>query len=253
MSSVRFEVCVDATEGVLAARDAGADRVELCCALREGGLTPSTGAIEEALRAAGNLAVHVLIRPRGGDFVYSRHEVSVMRRDIEVAVGLGAHGVVLGALTADGDVDPDTCRQLLASTGGRSVTFHRAFDMARRPHDALRAVLDLGVDRLLTSGQERSAMDGAPLIAELVTLAGDRLVVMPGGGITAHNVARLLDRTGAREIHFSARSTVDSPARHRNPRVALGPDEFTRHGTSRSAIEAILAAAGPVWRRPRLD
>ncbi|MGN9911312.1 copper homeostasis protein CutC [Phytohabitans sp. LJ34] len=244
---MRFEVCVDSADGVLAAQAAGAHRVELCAALSEGGVTPSAGAIATALDVA-TIDVNVLVRPRGGDFVYDRHEIRAMRRDIEAVAAAGAHGVVIGALTADGDVDLAACRELLSDVDGLSVTFHRAFDMARRPREALAAVADLGADRLLTSGQEATALDGAALIAELVTAAGDRLVVMPGGGVTAGNVRRLIDLTGVREVHFTARTTVDSPARHRNPRVAMGSasgaDEYTRRRTSRAAIEALIRAAG---------
>jgi copper homeostasis protein len=240
-----FEVCVDGADGVLAAQAAGADRVELCSALSEGGLTPSAGTIATALEVA-TVDVNVLIRPRGGDFVYDRHEIRAMRRDIEAVAAAGAHGVVIGALTEDGDVDAAVCGQLMSGAAGLPVTFHRAFDMARRPREALAAVIDLGVDRLLTSGQEATAPDGAPLIAELVSAAGDRLVVMPGGGVTAGNVRRLLDRTGAREVHFSARTTVDGPAPFRNPRVTMGgagAAEYARRRTSRAAVEALIAAA----------
>lgn len=243
---MRFEVCVDSTEGVLAAQAAGADRVELCAALSEGGVTPSAGAIVTALEVA-TIDVHVLVRPRGGDFVYDRHEILAMRHDIAAAAAAGAHGIVVGALTPDGDVDTAACRELLSDAGGLSVTFHRAFDMARHPRDALAAVADLGADRLLTSGQEATALGGAALIAELVAAAGERLSVMPGGGVTAGNVRRLLDLTGAREVHFTARTTVDSPARHRNPRVAMGSapgtDEYTRRRTDRATIEALIRAA----------
>jgi copper homeostasis protein len=243
---VRFEVCVDGVDGVLAAGAAGAHRVELCAGLSEGGLTPSAGAVAAAV-GAGAVDVNVLIRPRGGDFIYDRHEVRAMRHDVEAAAA-GAHGVVVGALTADGDVDAAVCREVLAGAGGLSVTFHRAFDMARRPHDALAAVVDLGCQRLLTSGQEATALEGAPLIAELVAAGGDRLVVMPGGGVTAGNVRRLVELTGAREVHFTARTTVDSPARYRNPRVVMGSragvEEYARRRTSRAAIEALIAAAG---------
>jgi copper homeostasis protein len=242
---VRFEVCVDSAGGVLAAQAAGADRVELCAALSEGGVTPSAGAIATALDVA-TIDVHVLIRPRGGDFIYDHHEIRAMRRDIDAVAAAGAHGVVIGALTPDGDVDATVCRQLLSDAGGLSVTFHRAFDMARRPREALAAVIDLGVDRLLTSGQEATALDGAPLIADLVAASGDRLAVMPGGGVTAGNVRRLLDLTGAREVHFTASTTVDSPARHRNPRVTMGSagvGEYSRRRTDQATIEALIAAA----------
>ncbi|MCW6004223.1 copper homeostasis protein CutC [Micromonospora sp. CPCC 205371] len=240
---MRFEVCVDGVDGVLAAQAAGADRVELCSALSEGGLTPSAGLIATALDAATSngtsIDVNVLIRPRGGDFIYDRHEILAMRRDIETVAAAGAHGIVIGALTADGDVDAAVCRELLSEAGDLSVTFHRAFDMARRPHEALAAVIDLGADRLLTSGQEASAVDGAPLIAELVAAAADRLIVMPGGGVRAANIRRLLAVTGAREVHFSARTTVDSSAPHRDSRLTMG----AHRRTSRAAIEALIAAA----------
>jgi copper homeostasis protein len=242
---VRFEVCVDSVDGALTAEEAGAARIELCCALSEGGLTPSAGALH-AVRATTSIDTRALIRPRGGDFVYDRHEVRAMLRDIEVALEAGAHGVVIGALTPDGDVDRAVCRRLVAAAGGRPVTFHRAFDMARRPREALEAVIDVGAERLLTSGQEESAADGVPLIAELVRIAGDRLAVMPGGGITADNVARIVATTGAREVHVSAGATVDGPARFRNERVRLGGrprDEFTRRTTGASVLAAIMAAA----------
>jgi copper homeostasis protein len=246
MSRSVVEVCVDSVSGVLAAQEAGADRVELCCALFEGGLTPSAGLIE-ATREAATIDVNVLIRPRGGDFIYDRHEVRAMLRDIEVAASLGVNGVVLGALTPDGDVDVPLCRQLMTAAAGLSVTFHRAFDMARHPLDALETVVDLGAHRLLTSGQESSALEGAPLIAELVAAAGDRVIVMAGGGITDRNVARIVAQTGVREVHFTARTTVDSAARHRNTRVAMGgalrAEEYTHRRTSPQAIQHIIAAS----------
>jgi copper homeostasis protein len=233
------EVCVDTVAGALAAQEGGADRIELCAALRTGGLTPSAGLLDEVL-AVTSIPVHVLIRPRDGDFLYDRHDVSAMTRDVGFAARRGAHGVVVGALTADGDVDTDTCGRLLDAAEGLPVTFHRAFDLARRPLHALDAVLGLGADRLLTSGQEATALDGAPLIADLVRAAGDRLTVMAGGGITADTVAGLLAATGVTEVHFSARAAAPSAARHRNTRLALG--DYTRHTTDRATIEAILAA-----------
>jgi copper homeostasis protein len=240
---VLAEVCVDTVAGALAAQTAGAHRIELCAGLGTGGLTPSAGLVDEVL-AATALPVHVLIRPRDGDFVYDRYEVSAMVRDVRAVARSGAHGVVVGALTAGGDLDGDTCRRLVDAAGGLPVTVHRAFDLAREPYRALDAILDLGADRLLTSGQERTALDGAPLIAGLVQAVGGRLVVMAGGGITAHNVARVVAATTVTEIHFSARTTVDSAARHRNPRVTLSTadGDHTRRVTDRATIEAILAA-----------
>lgn len=237
-AGVCAEVCVDTVAGALVAQEAGADRIELCSALGVDGLTPSAGLLAEVL-AGASVPVHVLIRPRDGDFLYDRHEVAVMVRDVDLAVRLGAHGVVVGALTPDGDVDVDTCRRLVDAAGGLPVTFHRAFDLTRRPLAALDVIAGLGADRLLTSGQAATAPDGAALLADLVR--ADRLVVMAGGGITARNVAGLVAGTGVPEIHFSARATVDSAARHRNPRLPLGGP--TRRATSRATVEAILAAA----------
>jgi copper homeostasis protein len=243
---VRVEVCVDSVEGARVAAEAGADRIELCGALAEGGLTPSAGLLHTVL-ATTCIDTRVLIRPRGGDFVYDESEVQVMLRDIAVAAEAGAQGVVIGALNPDGDVDTVVMRRLVAGAAGLPVTVHRAFDLARQPHEALEAAIELGAERLLTSGQAPSALEGADLIAELVQAAGDRLVIMPGGGINDRTVARVLELTGVHEVHTSAGATVDGPARFRNPRVNLGgtgrSDEFSRRVTDRSILAAVLAAA----------
>mgnify|MGYP001406834667 CR=1 FL=1 len=241
-----FEICIDSVEGALAAERAGADRVELCAALFDGGLTPSIGTIEVALRSVRRIRVHVIVRPRAGDFIYSPLEVDAMVRDVEAAVAAGAHGVVIGALTPEGDVDVPTTRRLIAAAGGASITFHRAFDMTRRPFEALEQLIDLGVHRVLTSGQEESALAGAPLIAELVARAGDRIVVMPGGGINERNIARVVAATGAREFHFAALVTTDSPAVHRNPVPVMGGvlsrSEYQRSETSAERISQMIGA-----------
>ncbi|MEU8298136.1 copper homeostasis protein CutC [Micromonospora sp. NPDC048909] len=242
-----FEICIDSVEGAIAAEAAGADRVELCSALFEGGLTPSIGTIEVALRSVDRIRVHVIIRPRAGDFIFSEHEVEAMVRDVRAAVAAGAHGVVIGALTAEGDVDVDVARRLIEAAGDASITFHRAFDMVRDPFQALEQLIDLGVSRVLTSGQEVSVLEGAPLIAELVRRAGERIIVMPGGGITPRNIARIVEATGAREYHFAALVTSDSPAVHRNPAPLMGGSlnrsEYERSGTSGELIGKVLAAA----------
>ncbi|MFI6262396.1 copper homeostasis protein CutC [Micromonospora sp. NPDC051006] len=242
-----FEICIDSVEGAIAAEAAGADRVELCSALFEGGLTPSLGTIEVALRSVDRIRVHVIIRPRAGDFIFSEFEVEAMVRDVRAAVAAGAHGVVIGALTAEGDVDVATARRLIEAAGDASITFHRAFDMVRDPFQALEQLIDLGVSRVLTSGQEVSVLEGAPLIAELVRRAGERIIVMPGGGITPRNIARIVEATGAREYHFAALVTSDSPAVHRNPAPLMGGSlnrsEYERSGTSGELIGKVLAAA----------
>lgn len=221
-----IEVCLDSAESANAAADGGADRVELCAGLVEGGTTPSAGMIA-ATRQRIEIGLQVMIRPRGGDFCYSPAEVDCMLRDIEVARDQGADGVVLGALTPDGTVDRRLTERLVAAADPLSVTFHRAFDMTREPTAELEALIELGIERLLTSGQEASALEGLELIAELIQQAGDRIVVMPGCGITPRNLDRVLTTTGAREVHVVGTDSVASPMRFRNPRCFMGTALFT--------------------------
>ena len=167
-----LEVCAGDIESVYAASRGEAQRVELCSALADGGITPSTGFIRQAVRVPG-MKVHVLIRPRGGDFLYTPEEVASMTDDIVAAREAGAHGVVIGALTPDGDIDMDACRQMMEAASGMNVTFHRAFDLCRDPFEALDHIIALGCNRLLTSGQAASALDGAPMLRQLVDRAPD--------------------------------------------------------------------------------
>lgn len=206
-----LEVCVETIESVKAARCGGAQRIELCAALSEGGVTPSHGMIEAA-RRLGPEKMHVLIRARGGDFVYSNDEVDCMVRDIEMCRALGADGVVLGALTPQGEIDLDACRRMVQAARGMQVTFHRAFDLCNRPLEALEQIIGLGCSRLLTSGQQESAEQGIGLIKQLVDQAARRIIIMPGAGVNENNAARILAATGATEIHGSVRtgSTTDS-------------------------------------------
>ncbi|SEK58714.1 copper homeostasis protein CutC [Nonomuraea pusilla] len=244
-----YEICVDSTAGALAAEEAGAHRVELCAALFEGGLTPTLGTVEATLAAVSSIRVHVIIRPRGGDFIYDPYEIAAMERDVATVAAAGAHGVVIGALTPSGEVDAEVAERLIGAAGGLSVTFHRAFDMAADPFAALDALAGLGVDRVLTSGQDVTALEGAPLIAALVEHAGDRLVVMPGGGITPRNVNRVVEATGVTEIHFGALVDAPSPAVHRNPLPFMGGQlrrpEYARRVTSAALVTEVIAATSP--------
>ncbi|HLH99956.1 MAG TPA: copper homeostasis protein CutC [Acidimicrobiales bacterium] len=226
---MRFEVCVESVDGVRAAARAGAHRVELCADLAVGGVTPDLAVVKEALAVAdaaasvagadadpvanGRLGVHVLVRPRGGDFVYSAAEVDVMRRDLAALVDAGVDGVVVGALDPAGRVDLATTRALVDAGRPARVTFHRAFDAAADPLAALEALADLGVDRVLTSGAAPTAADGAGLLARLVEAAGDRLIVLAGGGITDANAA-VVAAAGVSELHFSARYPAADGADH---------------------------------------
>jgi copper homeostasis protein len=217
----------------------GAARVELCSALELGGLTPSQAAIATAV-ARLRIPVHVLIRPRAGDFVFDDLECEVMRHDIETCKALGCAGVVIGVLTADGDVDARRCQVLMDAARGMSATFHRAFDFARDPERALEAIIGLGCHRLLTSGQADDAMAGAPLIRKLIERAHGRITVMPGGGIGAHNIAAIAGATGAREFHASAKVRV--PARMHPPQATIGDMDATHWQTDAAEVRARVDA-----------
>lgn len=239
-----LEVCVGSVASAIAARDGGAVRVELCSALEVGGVTPSVG-LMRAVRAVDGIAMHVLIRPRGGDFLYDESEVSCMDQDILAARECGADGVVIGALTADGDIDVNVCRRLVQAAGDMHITFHRAFDMCREPLQALEDVISLGCDRILTSGLAATAEAGMALIAKLVEVADGRISIMPGCGVNSGNAAHILDVTGAVEIHASARRSVGSGMLYRQSGVSMGndgADEYARKETDMTEVKKIVEA-----------
>ena len=198
--SILVEACVDSVASSIAAERGGAHRLELCDALFDGGTTPSAGMIA-ACKAAVTIPVFVMIRPRGGGFVYSDAERDVMRRDIVVARDLGADGVVIGGLCPDGTVDLPLVRLLVEAAHDVPVTFHRAFDLTRDFEAALASLADAGVQRVLTAGGASTAAEGAATLADLVRRAGSRLVVMAGGGVREENVHGLVSASGVREVH----------------------------------------------------
>lgn len=206
--SKTLEICTGDPVGIEAAIAGGADRIELCSGLAEGGLTPSIGAIRYA--ASRPITVNVLIRPRPGDFVYTREEIDMMVADIEAAVRCGADGIVVGALTPDGDVDMDACRQFIDAAQGHKVTFHRAFDVCRDPFKALEDVISLGFDRILTSGQASDALHGADMIRRLHDKAAGRIRIMAGAGVKPENAAEILALSRCDDLHASARSLMPS-------------------------------------------
>jgi copper homeostasis protein len=240
---VIYEICVDSVEGVAAAQAAGAHRVELCADLLEGGITPSRGMIRRARMIAG-IKLHVIIRPRGGDFLFDDDEFAVMEGDIDTAKTEGADGIVIGLLTAEAKIDVERSRRLIERARPMSVTFHRAFDMTADPFAALETLIGLGVDRVLTSGQEESVLEGLPLLTELIRRAGDRIVIMPGGGITARNVDRIVAEARPKEIHFAALEPTTSGMRNRREHVFMGgtlrPPEYDRLVTSAPSIRAVM-------------
>jgi copper homeostasis protein len=240
MSRLLLEVAANSVASACAAQAGGAGRVELCAALELGGLTPSQATIALA-RERLRIPLYVLIRPRAGDFLYDEPECEAMRRDIETCAALGCDGVVLGVLDADGDVDVARCRALMAAAGGMGVTFHRAFDLARDPRRALETIAALGCERVLTSGGQASAMEGAALIRALVAQAAGRVSVMPGAGVDAGNLAALAAATGASEFHASAKRQLPSGMRHRPAGLAemQGGELRSDEGQIRALVQVL--------------
>ncbi len=243
---VKFEVCLDSVEGVRVASANGADRVELCANLVEGGTTPSIGTVELARAAAPSIGLVVLVRPRGGDFLYSDDEFEVMCRDVERVRSAGADAVAIGMLCADGTIDVPRMRALIERARPMQVTCHRAFDMTRDPFEALDALTELGVDRILTSGQAKSVPEGLDCIRSLVERAGGAPIIMPGCGIRPHNVAEVVAATGVSEVHGSAGELRDSGMSFRNLSCAMGggvaPGEFEVGGTAAVRVAAMVTA-----------
>jgi copper homeostasis protein len=231
---MQLEICVDSVESAVAAQAGGAQRVELCSALAEGGLTPSLGLIR-AVRSRIDIDVYVMIRPRGGDFLYSDEERRIMLDDIASAAEAGANGVVLGLLTADGEVDVEGTRAMVeaaGSSGSMGVTFHRAIDMARDLEVSLEKVIEAGATRILTSGGAQSAVLGSERIAGLMQAAAGRIGVMVCGSVRPKNLPQVARATGAREFHAAVRTAVASPVTYRNAKLHLGSagsDEYGRY------------------------
>ncbi|NIF21724.1 copper homeostasis protein CutC [Candidatus Pantoea multigeneris] len=225
-----LEICCYGIDCALTAQQAGADRIELCSAPREGGLTPSAGMLSAA-RAEITIPVHPIVRPRGGDFCYSAREFSLMKSDIAIMRELGFPGVVLGALDEDGHIDMPRMQQLMSLCEGMAVTFHRAFDLCHNPKRALDQLAGLGVARVLTSGQQQSAESGIVLLREL-NASTPGPIIMAGAGVRLSNVQKFLD-VGLQELHSSASQRIASPMRYRKAGVSMGSDvdvdEFSRN------------------------
>jgi copper homeostasis protein len=230
------EVCANGVESCLAAQQGGADRVELCAGIPEGGTTPSYGEIKVARRVLTMTRLHVIIRPRGGDFLYSDLEVERMAADIAVCRELGVDGVVFGCLNADGTIDVEKNRYLMDCARGMSVTCHRAFDRAADPSKALETIIDLGFDRILTSGQQPKAIQGAELLAQLNRQAAGRIILLAGSGVTEQNIRELHEQTGLHEFHFSAREPQPSAMQYVNPNLYMG-----RPGANEAALDYTTA------------
>ena len=240
----QFEVCANGVESCVAAQEGGADRVELCAGIPEGGTTPSYGEIKVARRVLSRTRLHVIIRPRGGDFLYTPLELERMEEDIRVCRELGADGVVIGCLRADGSLDTDANLRLVEAAGGMSVTFHRAFDRCKDPLRALDELCRMGISRVLTSGQQPTAQQGIPLLRQLHEAAWGRIAILAGCGVNEHNIREIHERTGVSEFHFSARIPRTSLMQYINPDVYMGDknaDEGTLMYTSAERVRATIA------------
>ncbi|KAG7190555.1 hypothetical protein KM043_006654 [Ampulex compressa] len=217
----KMEICIDSFESARNAIEGGATRLEICSALSEGGLTPSPGLIK-LIRSQSALPIYAMIRARSGDFVYSREEMDAMLHDLKILKEHGVDGFVFGALTSNDEVDLDFCTEILAAARPLPVTFHRAFDELADAFEALEILIDLGFERILTSGQRNTAEEGLELIAKLVQKAGDRISIMAGSGVTKENIARIKSVSGVKEIHASAKRKKLSAGRNR---VKMGANE----------------------------
>ncbi len=244
-TKIIFEACVDSIESALAAQDGGADRIELCADLIEGGTTPSAGTIDLVCKHV-NIPIMVMVRPRGGDFCYSDLEFEEMKRDIEFIKQFNVAGIVLGILREDGTVDKERIKTLIQAARPMQITFHRAFDMTRNPFEALDDLTELGIERVLTSGQESNVVEGVETLKKLVEKAGGKIIIMPGGGVNENNVSQIIARCGVKEIHGSAREKKESRMKFRNPKTTMSDSqnmpEYELMITSAARIRAIKEA-----------
>ncbi|MEZ4824714.1 MAG: copper homeostasis protein CutC [Bacteroidia bacterium] len=240
-----LEICIDSVAGAIAAQNGGAHRVELCDNLVEGGTTPSMGMIS-LCREKVSIDIMVMIRPRGGDFLYDDGEFEVMKRDILQVKTMGITGVVLGILLPDGNIDTARVSELVTLARPLEVTFHRAFDMTPDADKALDELMDMGIERVLTSGQEAEAIQGIDCIRRLVKRAAGRISVMPGGGINENNIGQMVAATAVTECHSTAKSRLGSHMQYQNPRVYMGSPgsaEYERWTVDESRVKALLKSA----------
>ena len=241
-----FEICVEGIDGAVAAQEGGGDRIELCASLMEGGITPSFGTIRAALKLV-YLPIHVILRPRGGDFLYSDAEFATMLDDAAQLAKLNAAGIVIGCLTEDGRIDELRMTTLIDAAQPLSVTCHRAFDMTRDPEEALEALIRCGVKRVLTSGQRATAVEAIPLFKKLNAQAAGRIIIMACGELAPDNIAQVVRETGGQEFHFAAPKRVPSGMAYRNRQVGMGRTELDREYsnvlTDPDLVRATIAAA----------
>lgn len=239
-----IEVCVDSVESAIIAQNAGAHRVELCDNLKEGGgTTPSYAAIKLA-RKKLIIDLYIIVRPRAGDFHYSEIEMDIIREDILQAKKLGVDGIVIGALNMNGKVNVEITQKWVELARPMSVTFHRVFDMTCDAFEAMETLIEIGVDRILTSGQQNKVIEATALISDLVSMAKNRIIIMPGGGIDENNIQQIVDKTGVKECHVYTEQIVKSKMIYRNNNPKMGgladADEYQIRLTDGDKIKLII-------------
>jgi copper homeostasis protein len=248
MQRIVVEICCGSLEDALEAERGGADRVELCSALFLGGLTPSLGTIIEA-KALLKIPIMVMIRPRGGGFCYTQSEMAVMERDTVLAAGQGADGMVFGILHADGGIDEERCTRIRKLIGDRQAVFHRAFDVTPDPFRSLDQLAALGFTRVLTSGQEDTVPEGMHLIKRLIDYAGDRIEILPGGGMKPFSLRQVVKSTGCKQVHLTAFKTQSDTSVRGRPFVTFGgalyPPEDQYQVADRYLVEQVVRTLNP--------
>ncbi|CCN34791.1 putative Cytoplasmic copper homeostasis protein cutC [Vibrio nigripulchritudo SO65] len=238
----QLEVCIDNLESLQNALEGGATRIELCSSLSLGGLTPSAGLMKQASRLS-SVPVYAMIRPRQGDFLFNEADVECMLDDIEMAKDAGMDGIVIGALTADGQIDMETCEKLVSAADRMGITFHRAIDQCRDVEQAIERIIELGCERVLTSGQAKDALSGIDMLRKMRDLAGDKLNIMVGAGVNAQNVSQILDETGSSEVHLSGKSSRKSHMEFISSAAQMGSEEVDDFAIPVTSINAIRAVS----------
>lgn len=241
MPAFIIEIATSDFETTQSAVDGGADRIELCANLDEGGTTPSKGMIEEC-RNAFNLPIFPIVRPRGGDFLYTDEEFQVMLKDTRFCKDIGCEGVVIGLLDADGNIDLERTAELVNAAYPMEITFHRAFDRCKDPFKALEDLVNIGCQRILTSGQQPAAPAGKDLIRDLITAADSRIVIMPGSGVRKDNIKMLADHTGAVEFHSSLRGKIKSRMNFIHPAFASSVESYSNNYIDPAEVKALREA-----------
>lgn len=238
-----LEVCVDSVESALAAVAGGADRLELCGNLIVGGTTPDIHLYEE-IRRCTNIPVRVLIRPRFGDFCYSEYEYHIMEKNIRDFAKMGAEGLVIGVLDCQGNLDMQKMKGLIHAADGKKCTLHRAFDVSENPFETLQQAIELGMDTILTSGQENNCLTGKVLLKKLVEKAGEEITIMPGGGIGPDTIEEVCTFTGAKAYHMSGKKVLDSRMIYRKENVPMGLPGISEYEIWQTDVEQVRYVRG---------